>query len=191
MSPRPYTLGQREARVEHTRTRILSAARDVLATEDRLTVDAVARAADVARMTVYNQFGSKSGLLDALFDWLAERGGMHQLASAFQQADPELALERFVRVMCGFWASDRDVMRRVRALAALDPELQALVGARDQWRRQGVRTLLDRRASASPDTIDLVHALTSFETFDSLAGADRAVDAVTLLVSRAVRAVLA
>src|SRR5436189_2903117 len=132
MSPRPYTLGRREARVEHTRTRILSAARDVLASQDALTVDAVARAADVARMTVYNQFDSKRGLLDALFDWLAERGGMRQLAGAFQQTDPELALDRFVSVMCGFWASDRGVMRRVRALAALDPELQALVGARDE-----------------------------------------------------------
>ena len=75
MSPRPYRLGQRQVAADETRARVLAAARDQLAKETSFSIDAVARRADVARMTVYYQFGSKRGLLEALFDLLAARGG--------------------------------------------------------------------------------------------------------------------
>ena len=81
MSPRPYRLGQRQIATEQTRARILAAARELLLTSDTFTgfsIDAVARQADVARMTVYHQFGSKIGLLEALSDSLAAHGGMEQ-----------------------------------------------------------------------------------------------------------------
>ena len=56
MSPRPYRLGQREGAVEAPRTRILDAARNLLASDadiGSITVDMVAQHAGVARMTVY------------------------------------------------------------------------------------------------------------------------------------------
>lgn len=83
--PRPYRLGQRQAATEQTRARILAAARDLLMSHDgyaRFSIEAVARQADVARMTVYHQFGSKIGLLEALCDSLAASGGMEHLATA-------------------------------------------------------------------------------------------------------------
>ncbi len=54
-----------------TRTPILQAACQLLASGgfSAFTIDTVARAADVSRMTIYNQFGSKAGLLEAIFDW--------------------------------------------------------------------------------------------------------------------------
>jgi AcrR family transcriptional regulator len=184
MSPRRYSLGQREASVDQTRERILVAARDVLATQDALTVDAVARAADVARATVYNQFTSKSGLLDALFDWLAQRGGLTTLPAVFMQADPDLALEAFITTFGVFWASDQLVLRRLRALAALDAELGVLVRARDEWRRGGLRRLLERRGEARGDIVDVLHVLTSFETFDTLIGEQRTPEEATRLLVR-------
>ena len=93
MSPRPYRLGQRQVLTEQTRERILTATRELLMTSDGFSgfsIDAVARQADVARMTVYHQFGSKIGLLEALTDVLAAQGGMQQLASAFRQPDPSM-----------------------------------------------------------------------------------------------------
>jgi AcrR family transcriptional regulator len=87
MSPRPYRLGQRQAAIEPTRTRILSAARALLMSSDgysRFSIEAVARQADVARMTVYHQFGSKIGFLEALCDSLAVSGEMEQMATAFR-----------------------------------------------------------------------------------------------------------
>jgi AcrR family transcriptional regulator len=174
MSPRRYRLGQREPLIADTRQRILSATREVLTTQDRLTVDAVASAADVSRMTVYNQFGSKSGLLDALFDALAERGGMRDLAGVFHIFDPGLAVDALVGTFCGFWASDRLVLRRLRAMAVLDAELGELLRRRDEWRRGALRRLLG--LGVSEESLAVLFVLTSFEAFDAVAGEDDAPD---------------
>src|SRR6516162_674589 len=147
MSPRPYRLGQRQVATEQTRARILTAARELLLSSDGFSgfsIDAVARQADVARMTVYHQFGSKIGLLEALSDSLAAHGGMEQLANAFRQPGPLDALDEYIRVFSRFWQSDRLVTRRLRALSALDPDFEQVVRARDERRRQGLRVIVQR-----------------------------------------------
>ena len=75
MTRRPYQPVQRQRAVDEGRERIVLAARALLEADDDepFSIDAVARRAGVARMTVYNQFGSKTGLLEALFD-LGVRG---------------------------------------------------------------------------------------------------------------------
>src|SRR5207248_3082979 len=77
MSPRPYRLGRRKPAAQRTRARVLRAARELLtarAGAEPFSVEAVARQARVARMTVYHQFGSRRGLLEALFDSFAAGG---------------------------------------------------------------------------------------------------------------------
>jgi AcrR family transcriptional regulator len=179
MSPRPYRLGKREQAVGQSRRRILDAARDELRAAGAypgFTVDAVARRADVARATVYYQFGSKTGLLEAVCDDLAEAGGMTDLASVFTSPSPDAAIRGFITALAGFWAADRVVLRRLRALAALDPEVGAVIATRDQWRREGLTVLTDRLPAgtgpAADQAVQVLYALTSFETFDTLAGAD-------------------
>ena len=198
MSPRPYQLGQRKAASDQTRARILAATRDLLMAPDgysRFSIETVARQADVARMTVYHQFGSKSGLLEALCDSLAMSGGMEQLASAFQQPEPLAALNRYIEIFGHFWEVDRLVMRRLRALAALDPDFEQVIRARDEWRRTGVRALLQRlRAQHSLSTnetgkafdeiVDVLFMLTSFETFDALADPSQSLEEVAPVVQR-------
>src|SRR5947209_1545880 len=64
MSPRPYRLGRRKPAAQRTRARVLRAARELLtarAGAEPFSVEAVARRARVARMTVYHQFGSRRG----------------------------------------------------------------------------------------------------------------------------------
>ncbi len=200
MSPRPYRLGQRQANTEQTRARILSAARELLM-ESRgfsgFSLDAVARQADVARMTVYHQFGSKIGLLEALFDFLASHGGMEQLAGAFQQADPLTALDEYIRVFGRFWSSDRLVTRRIRALAALDPDFEHAVRERDEWRRKGLRVIVGRLAerygrpaTSLDEAVDMLYTLISFECFDTLAGPARSPEEVSPAVQRLAQAAL-
>jgi AcrR family transcriptional regulator len=184
MSPRPYRLGQRQATTTQTRSRILAAAHQLLAAAGgtaAFTVEAVARHADVARMTVYYQFGSKAGLLEALFDQLATTGRLPQgVAAAMQQPDPLDALAGYVAAFSRFWAAERLVLRRLRSLAALDPELAQGVRARDARRRAGLELLAgrlaDRYGHPAPDALGeavvVLHMLTSFETFDALAGPD-------------------
>jgi len=194
MSPRPYRLGQRQVAADQTRARILAAARDQLEEATSFSIDAVARRADVARMTVYYQFGSKRGLLEALFAVLAARGGMQQLPTAFQQADPMLALNRMIDVFARFWSSDRVVLRRLRAMAALDPELDQVLRERNEGRRNGLRVIVSRLAGRGADvaeTVDLLFAVTSFENFDVLAGPDRTPEEVAPLVRRAAAAIVA
>src|SRR5271165_852074 len=98
MSPRPYNLGQRRGPIDRGRQQVLEAARRLLAgtaSYTAFTVDAVAKQADVARATVYYQFGSKAGLLEAVCDSLAEAGQMSELATAFTEPDPREALRLF------------------------------------------------------------------------------------------------
>jgi AcrR family transcriptional regulator len=201
MSPRPYRLGQRQAASEQTRTRILTAARELLLTSDAFSgfsIDAVARRADVARMTVYHQFGSKIGLLEAMSDSLAAHGGMDQLANAFRKSDPLDALDEYIVVFSRFWQSDRLVTRRLRALSALDPDFEKVIKARDERRRTGVRVILlrlvEKYGKPAPEAIDeiinVLFTLLSFETFDTLAGPTHSIEEVAPVVQRLARTAL-
>jgi AcrR family transcriptional regulator len=222
MSPRPYQLGQRQAATEQTRARIIQAARELLIAPDgfaKFSIETVARQADVARMTVYHQFGSKSGLLEALCDSLASSGGMTELANAFRQPDPLEALHQYILTFGRFWEADRPVMRRLRALAALDPDFERLIRTRDEWRRKGVRVIVQRiseQQASSPDEaceevaatfhanesqapsssehldeiVNVLFTLVSFETFDTLAGPTRTPVEVAPLIFRLARAAL-
>jgi AcrR family transcriptional regulator len=201
MCPRPYRLGQRQAATEVTRARIISAARALLMSSDgysHFSIEAVARQADVARMTVYHQFGSKIGLLEGLCDSLAASGGMEQLASAFRQAEPLDTLREYLLVFSHFWDVDRLVMRRLRALASLDPDFEHVIRARDERRRRGVRVIAERlveyhvlsSGEALDEIVDILLMLSSFETFDTLAGSTRSMEEVAPAVYRLARAAL-
>ena len=201
MSPRPYRLGQRQATTEQTRARIINAARELLAESSGFSgfsIDAVARQADVARMTVYHQFGSKIGLLEALSDSLAAHGGMEHLADAFRCPEPLDALDEYITVFGRFWSADRLVMRRLRALAALDPDFEHVIRTRDEWRRQGLRVIVQRFAEkhgrpapeALDEAINVLFTLIGFECFDTLAGPTRSIEEVAPMMQRLARAAL-
>jgi len=181
MCPRPYRMGKRQAARSETRSRILEAARQLLATESTadLSMDAVARKADVSRLTIYYQFSSRAGLLEALYDHLAQRGNMQQMVEVFQESDSSSAIEKMVRTFVGFWASDPHVMRRLRAMAALDPEIAQGIRSRDARRPRIALEILKRAptghaklsAAKQRAAADLLGMLTSFETYDALARA--------------------
>jgi len=182
VTPRNYQLGKRQARVDESRQRVVLAARSLLgdvAGYSAFTIDTVAARADVARATVYYQFVSKVGLLEAVCDALAQEGKMSELSSAFLNPDPMRAIEIFVDRFGQFWNADRAVMRRLRAIAALDPDVGAVIDARDERRRAGLEVLVARLSDEGLLTMDhemavrVLFALTSFENFDSLAGPDR------------------
>ncbi|PYO85241.1 MAG: TetR/AcrR family transcriptional regulator [Gemmatimonadetes bacterium] len=189
---RRYTLGRRQAAVDETRGRILRAARRLLLAKRGadFSLDAVARRARVTRLTVYHQFGSRRGLLEALFDDMAAKGGLLEaLPNAFRQADPEEALARFVATFGHFWAEGRPIVRRLQALGVLDPELGKAIAGRNEWRRQGLRVIVGRlgRGASSDQAVDVLFTLTSFHTFDTLAG-QRSPEAVVPVVLRLARA---
>jgi|SRR5688572_3213468 len=179
MSPRAYNLGKRKAATEETRARIIEATRRLLDAPDGVsafTIDAVAREANVARMTVYYQFGSKMGLLESLYNHLASGTLVTRLPAAMREKDVRKALGMVLDAFAAFWSTDRLIIRRLRALASLDPEVDAGIRNRDEWRR-GIFTNLitrlgtDEDETVRADLIDTVLVIAGFETFDKLADA--------------------
>ena len=195
---RTYTAVERQRSVDAGRERIVAAARDLLEDDEAegFSIDAVARRAGVARMTVYNQFESRARLLEALFDSLALRGPLAQMADVFKQPDVLVALDEYVTLFGRFWTLHRRAHRRLRAAALHDDELAAAMERRNERRRKGVTELLRRlgtRARPSVpgnEVVNVIYVLLSFETFDAFAGARRTPEDVTPIVRQLVRSVL-
>lgn len=147
-------------------------------------------------MTVYNRFGSKIGLVDAISDDLALRGGIQRLPEAFRTPDALAGLEILVSVFVGLWESERLLIQRLRALATLDPELAR--EDRNQRRRQALLVLLQRlagrRGTPRPadldDLADLLLVLTSFEAYESLSAGGRSASAVARLLTEMINEIL-
>jgi AcrR family transcriptional regulator len=160
------------------------------------SIDAVAERAGVSRMTVYNQFDSKAGLLEALFDCLAIRGPLGGLADVFETPDPVDALDEFVAIFGRFWTASRKAHGRLRAAALNDEELAAAMLRRNERRRAGITELLrrlgDRATPIIPkgEVVNVLYVMLAFETFDAIAGAERTPNDVVPIVRRMVRAVL-
>lgn len=199
MTPRPYRQGRRQAAAQKTRARVLRAARALLTGKgtERFSLDAVAERAGVARMTVYYQFRSRRGLIEALFDSFADGGQLAEhLGEAFRESDPQETLAGVVSAFAHFWQAGRSWVRRVRALGVLDAGLGAAIEARNARRRQVMRAVIERMAQrrrlplkiSQAEVEEILYALTSFEMFDALAGPERKLQDVAPVVLRLARA---
>jgi len=178
---RRYTLVRRLEKSDSTRSALLRAAKLRLEQDgyESLTMESLASDTGVTRQTVHNLFGTKTQLIEALFDEIALAGGMHRMGEVMRLPDPRLMLREFVNVLTGFWTQYRLFIRRIHGIAAIDPEFGKAVEARSR-RRQMAATrivgLLDAAVGRVGDEegrarrIALLHALTSFEFVDALAG---------------------
>lgn len=170
---RPYELGKRLEQMDVSRAAILRAAREQLAAHGfrRVTMASLAAESGVTRQTIHNLFGSKAGVLEALFDVIALDGGMERMREVMTQPSTDAQLEQFVRVFCDFWSKDRLLLRRVHGIAAIDPEFGAVVEARNQRRRMAAGRLVQRQqhGETTAQRAAMLTALTSFEFFDALA----------------------
>jgi AcrR family transcriptional regulator len=188
---KPYRSDLRDAAADVTRTRIVKAARRLLTGGKDLpafSLDAVAREAGVTRLTVYNQFESKRGLVEAVFDDIAERGGLFELRSVLADADAMSSLRGVVAVFCRFWASHDRALAKLAGMTKLDRDIAASLKQRTE-RRRGVLTVLVQRlprVHEPADLVDVLFALTSFETFEALSVRQRSAAAVEALIWRLV-----
>lgn len=194
MTPRPYRGRARAEAAEQTRLRIAAAAAAVLRSKGAggFSLESVAREAGVTRLTVYNQFGSRRALLEAVFDDRAASGGLHRLREVMTQTDARAALGALVDVFCAFWNSDQGSLGGLHAAASGDAEFEASLRERNERRRKAISVLIDRLAgqgdvdrALAKDLTDLLFVLTSFPTYAELA-ADRTPDAVRALIQQAV-----
>jgi AcrR family transcriptional regulator len=182
-----YRSEVRAAAADETRARIVDAAQTLLAGGKGVpafSLEAVAREAGVTRLTVYNAFESKRGLLEAVFDDMARQGGLFELPSLFAEPDTDKALSRLVSVFCRFWASHGKVLPKFSAVAKLDDDIAQNLKQRSERRRQLLTALLGLVASGQDQTdlVDVLFALTSFEMFDALSVRRRSDTAVQALI---------
>lgn len=201
MKTRDKAGDRRHAKADKTRRDLMKAARRMLMSRRGLSgfsLEAVAGRAHVTRLTIYNQFGSRLGLLEAVYDDLATRGKIAEhMADAFRRTSPEACLDGVVAAFVEFWNSQRTLLRRLRSMAVLDP---AFSGARqrDERRRAAMRAVAARwamqpgQAPADQEAIvNALTALTGFEVFDALAGKQANPETIKTTIGALARAALA
>ena len=176
--PRAYRLGRRQERADETRARLLAAARRALMSRRGpadFNLETVARDAGVTRLTVYHQFGSRTALLEAVYEDLARRGRIAEnLTAALAQPDADACLAATLQAFVTFWDAQRPAIRRLRAMAVLDKDFRG-ASARDQGHLQAMQAVIERLADPQArEAGDLqtraqaLAMLTSFEAFDLL-----------------------
>lgn len=173
---RRYDNSVRAAAAEEKRHGVIRAAVSLLRSEDSIrdfSLEAVARAAGVTRLTVYNHFGSRPGLLEAVFDEIAREGGLDRIPDAISMQDPRVAFDRLIEIFCEFWGEDPAIGRLQEAMST-DPEFARALVERNERRRRLFGPLVGRIAAVGvqsrlcKDATDLIFVLTSYPAFAML-----------------------
>jgi AcrR family transcriptional regulator len=174
MAKRPYTAAPRRdsaKSIEH----VLEAAERLIkeGAFHAATMDELAAAAGVSRATVFNRFGSKLGVLEALFTRGMEGPEMVAIQEALALEDPVAALDAVVGAGCAIWEVCGYVVLQLQAVGVLEPEAAALVDRQRDEQRADLEVLTRRLAKADKLRPGLsqaratatLHMLTSLESF--------------------------
>jgi AcrR family transcriptional regulator len=140
------------------------------------SVEEIARVAGVARATLYQHFGSRLGLVEAICGSLSENPSMVAIQASPTVADPRQALMRVIRQGIRFWASEEALHRHLYGLAEIDESAAEFVERQTADRRSVVERIAERliKADALRDGVSDAQAwatllvLTSFHTFQEL-----------------------
>jgi AcrR family transcriptional regulator len=174
MPPRAYRARTRTARSGATRERIVEAVRALLAEGafHESTVEAVADRAGVSRATLYQHFGSRIELVDAICETFDANPALLELRSTVGLADASAALAGTIETAMRFWSSEDPILRQLYGVAAIDPAAQALVDRQRDDRRAELERLaqtLERAGGPKQrHAVPLLLVLTSYETYREL-----------------------
>jgi AcrR family transcriptional regulator len=175
---RPYRLGLREHSVNRNRAEILLAARAVFSEAGfhGAGLEEVALRAGVSRKTVYYQFGSKMGLLEALVSELETSAELPGRIQTIIERSGRRAVREYFAEVAGFWDRNHEIVRALYGLAATDVDARKVLDIHELARRKRLTAfivLLARRKDLRKDwtperAVDLLWLLSSFASFDQL-----------------------
>ena len=175
---RPYRQRLRAESSAMTRQRIIEAARQVLTTQPprSFNISEVAELARVVRSTIYTVFGSREGLLRAVTQDMAARGGWDRMREAFRHPDAWVAVRRNIEEGTRMAASEHPVALAISVLATVDPDAAVVAAELDDVRLQGLHSLarrLGEQGYLRPElgheqAVDVLWVLSSWKTFDQL-----------------------
>ena len=159
MAPSRLPPRSRPTRSRQTRERgSWTAVRELLAegTFHESTVEEVADRAGVSRATLYQHFGSRLELVDAICDTFAANPALARAARRSSSSpDADAALAETIANSIRFWSSEDAVLRELYGVAAIDP---ARAGARRPPARRPARRA---RAAGPPPRTDAATSGTS------------------------------
>lgn len=174
MATRPYTAARRRTSPESV-NRVLEAAERLIRDDafHTATMDELAAAAGVSRATVFNRFGSKLGVLQALFARAMEGPQMKAIREALEIEDPVEALEGAIGGACAIWEREGYIHEQLQAIAVLEPDASALIDEHKHEQRADLQKLVRRLSKAGrlrpglseTRALATLHTLTSLETF--------------------------
>lgn len=140
----------------------------------------MATGAGVSRLTIYNQFGSKAGLIAAVGAQARDRAPAPKL-----EGDARVAMRARLSAGCRLWVSDPALFRRLPqpdSGRTENRELATFLAASDAL----------RPGCSIKEAEDVIGVLTSFETFDRLhQDGRRPLAQVVLILMRIAEGILA
>jgi AcrR family transcriptional regulator len=173
MATRAYTARRRQSAVSVER--VLEAAERLIKQDafHTATMEEFAAAAGVSRATVFNRFGSKLGVLQALFARAMEGPEIEAIREALELEDPVAALEAVIAPTCAIWDREGYIHEQLQAIVVLEPDASALIDEQKEAQRADIQALMRRLARGGllrPGLSEaragaILHTLTSLETF--------------------------
>lgn len=146
-----------------TRDRIMGAVRELLeeGAFHESTVEEVASRAGVSRASLYQHFGSRLGLVDAMCETFDRNPALVALR---ETEDVDELVERVVE----FWAAEEPILVQLYGVAAVDPAARALVERQRRDRHGELTRVLEASGVEGREAFAALSLLTSFETFYEL-----------------------
>jgi AcrR family transcriptional regulator len=199
-SSRSYRARRRTRRPEETRGRIVAAVRGLLeeGTFHEATVEEVADRAGIARATLYEHFGSRLELVDAMCATFDENPALLELRETVELDDADAALERTLELAVRFWSSEDAVLAQLYGVVAIDPAARDLVERQRADRRRELGRLIRnlrrgrrlRRGTTDQRALAVLLTLTAYETFRELRLAGLADGEIAKLLGETARSLL-
>ena len=172
MATRPYTRRRTNAKSVDS---VLEAAERLIREGEfhSTTVEALAEEAGISRATVFNRFGSKLGVLEALVERCFTGPEMRAIKQALELEDPVTALEATIEASCAIWEARGFIVEHLYAIVVLEPGAAVLINEVEADQRSDLHGLTRRLARADRLRPGLgearatatLHMLTSLETF--------------------------
>jgi AcrR family transcriptional regulator len=173
---RSYNSETRDAQAAQTRSLILKAAQKLFQTEgfDRVTINKLAKAAEVSMPTIYAIFKSKRGVLQSLIDEALPSEKFAALVDdSMQEKSPKKRLSITAKLARQIYDAERDLIDVVRSASVIAPELKELEQEREKRRyeRQGdyIKKMMQEKSLAKGLTLqkarDILWALTGRDMY--------------------------
>jgi len=162
------------------------------------TVEEVADRAGIARATLYQHFGSRLELVDAICDTFDANPSLLTLRKSVELPDAQAALAETIVNVVGFWSSEDAILSQLYGVAAIDPAAQDLVDRQRADRRSEMERLANHLRAAgvlrprmtASEAVALLMVLTSYDSYRELREADLPDRKITSILQDTARALL-